>query len=312
MTQRIAAVVVTFNRKALLLECLAGLLAQSRPVDRIFLIDNASTDGTREALEGAGFLSHPLIEYVPMATNTGGAGGFHHGLKVAFEAGYDWFWLMDDDVEPLPGGLADLLSFSERSGCIHGRRREADGSPNVWGETFDPRRVLTRPIADPLFTAGQESQAISVACFEGMLIAREVVERIGYPDASFFIALDDTYYGYLASRVTPVLYVNRFVLQRKRAAAAVVEEPVAVACQRPLQHPPVDRVPRSRNSAITFEVADDDPDGLGREQGDAGQLGTREAGIRAQHREHDELGGRDSKPCQRAFHRQPRRRLRLA
>ena len=217
MTQRIAAVVVTFNRKALLLECLAGLLAQSRPVDRIFLIDNASTDGTREALEGAGFLSHPLIEYVPMATNTGGAGGFHHGLKVAFEAGYDWFWLMDDDVEPLPGGLADLLSFSERSGCIHGRRREADGSPNVWGETFDPRRVLTRPIADPLFTAGQESQAISVACFEGMLIAREVVERIGYPDASFFIALDDTYYGYLASRVTPVLYVNRFVLQRKRA-----------------------------------------------------------------------------------------------
>lgn len=217
MTPRIAAVVVTFNRKALLLECLAGLLAQSRPVDRIFLIDNASTDGTREALDGAGYLDHPLIDYVPMATNTGGAGGFHHGLKVAFEAGYDWFWLMDDDVEPLPDGLADLLAFSARSGCIHGRRREADGSPNVWGETFDPRRVLTRPIADPLFAAGQESQVISVACFEGMLIAREVVERIGYPDASFFIALDDTYYGYLASRVTPVLYVNRFVLQRKRA-----------------------------------------------------------------------------------------------
>ena len=218
MTQRIAAVVVTFNRKALLLECLAGLLAQSRPVDRIFLIDNASTDGTREALEGAGFLSHPLIEYVPMATNTGGAGGFHHGLKAAFEAGYDWFWLMDDDVEPLPGGLADLLSFSERSGCIHGRRREADGSPNVWGRTFYPNCVLSRSIRDPLFSQGQLFQTVSVGCFEGMLISHAIVDAIGYPEPSFFIALDDTFYGYLASKITPVFYVNKFVLQRKRAA----------------------------------------------------------------------------------------------
>jgi len=47
----ICAVVATFNRKALLTECLTALLRQSRPLDEIILIDNASTDGTRSWLK---------------------------------------------------------------------------------------------------------------------------------------------------------------------------------------------------------------------------------------------------------------------
>ena len=46
MPETVAAVVVTFNRSRLLLECLQALLTQTRPIDRIILVDNASTDGT--------------------------------------------------------------------------------------------------------------------------------------------------------------------------------------------------------------------------------------------------------------------------
>ncbi|RMG35011.1 MAG: glycosyltransferase, partial [Methanobacteriota archaeon] len=44
--RNIAAVIVTFNRKEMLIRCLEGIFSQTRPVSAIFIIDNASTDGT--------------------------------------------------------------------------------------------------------------------------------------------------------------------------------------------------------------------------------------------------------------------------
>ena len=103
--ETICAVVVTYNRKNLLLECLDGIRKQTRPVDAIYIIDNASTDGTPEILKGNGYIPElpPLnllepyeiehqvnnlvdgnsikIFYVRMHENTGGAGGFYEGVK---------------------------------------------------------------------------------------------------------------------------------------------------------------------------------------------------------------------------------------
>ena len=51
---KVAAVIVTFNRKKLLIECLHAILQQSVPVDKIFVINNASTDGTEKLFEAGG------------------------------------------------------------------------------------------------------------------------------------------------------------------------------------------------------------------------------------------------------------------
>jgi rhamnopyranosyl-N-acetylglucosaminyl-diphospho-decaprenol beta-1,3/1,4-galactofuranosyltransferase len=214
---RAAAVLVTFNRKQLLIECLNGLLSQTTALDRIYIIDNASTDGTGESLRQAGFLTKAVIRYVPLRLNVGGAGGFAAGLEMAYNDGYDWFWLMDDDVEPYPDGLAQLLAFHDVSGCIHGRRKNPDGTAVPWGVCFSEKTVTTTEIPDRQFLASSRARAINTGCFEGMLVSRKVVSQIGFPDADFFITWDDTYYGYLASRVTTVSYVNAFVLQRKLA-----------------------------------------------------------------------------------------------
>lgn len=81
----VTAVVVSYNREALLRECLDGIAAQTRPVDRIVVIDNASTDGALEVAR-----NHPLItgtaaraKVVALSTNMGGAGGFCAGIAEA-------------------------------------------------------------------------------------------------------------------------------------------------------------------------------------------------------------------------------------
>ena len=221
MADRIAAVVVTYNRKVLLGECLDGLLRQTRPLDAIFILDNASTDGTEDFLKNHGYLRQERIQYIRLRSNTGGAGGFHAGLRCAFEAGYDWFWLMDDDVEPFPNGLEQLLYYRKNSECIHGRRRNPDQSPTEWREAFDPRTVTCSHVADLDFSSSQRYRQMNVGCFEGMLVSRHVIELVGLPDPQFFIVHDDTFFGYLASQITDVLYVNAFTLQRKRAVESV-------------------------------------------------------------------------------------------
>jgi len=55
----VIAVVVTHNRKKLLAECLSALARQSRPPDRVVVVDNASTDGTGEMLTNGGWVRSP-------------------------------------------------------------------------------------------------------------------------------------------------------------------------------------------------------------------------------------------------------------
>src|SRR5260221_2165012 len=104
----VAAVVVTYNRKELLARCLEAIRAQSRPCERVFIVDNASTDGTPEYLAAAALMGDS-IQYIRLPANSGSAGGFHEGMRRAYESGYDWLWLMDDDGCPAPDRLEDLL-----------------------------------------------------------------------------------------------------------------------------------------------------------------------------------------------------------
>ena len=113
----LAAVIVTFNRKELLGENIRMLLKQTRPFDKIFVVDNCSTDGTPEYLKDQGWMDDPRFVYVKTHANIGGAGGFYTGTKAAYEAGADYIVLMDDD-----GRAADEHTFENllREAFFHG------------------------------------------------------------------------------------------------------------------------------------------------------------------------------------------------
>ena len=76
-----AGVVVTYNRKELLLENLKMLVAQTVLLDKIIIVDNHGTDGTRDFLEENHCFENDTIQYVYLPENIGGAGGFETGAK---------------------------------------------------------------------------------------------------------------------------------------------------------------------------------------------------------------------------------------
>ena len=106
--KKIAAVVVTYNRKALLLENIESLLSQTvSDLLDIVIVDNASTDGTKEAL--GKYVSNEKIIYKNTGANLGGAGGFQYGIRYAAENGYEYVWVMDDDCMPTSTALENFL-----------------------------------------------------------------------------------------------------------------------------------------------------------------------------------------------------------
>ena len=111
MDKRIACIVVTYNRKELLFNCIQHICNQSYRPETIYVIDNASTDGTLEMADKMKKIAQGLnFKYVRLEKNLGGAGGFYTGLKMAHESGkFDAYWVMDDDGIPEKNCLKQLL-----------------------------------------------------------------------------------------------------------------------------------------------------------------------------------------------------------
>jgi GT2 family glycosyltransferase len=219
----IAAVVVTFNRKLLLVECLTGLLAQSLPLTRILVVDNASGDGTAQLLEERGFLKDPRIRYMRLDRNTGGAGGFHDGMKAAYDEGHDWLWLMDDDAEPEPRALEHLSHYFDREDVAGLAPMVTDAT---WSDEYvEPHRGMRvdqamTGVVRPLTareTAGQPVLPITHCSFVGPLFSRKTIDAVGLPLAEFFIHYDDYEYVQRARKVGPILLVMAAKIAHKEA-----------------------------------------------------------------------------------------------
>jgi GT2 family glycosyltransferase len=110
----ILIIIVTWNKKQYVVELLASLAKLDYPsyAYNILVIDNASTDGTSDAISK----SFPKVILINNQENLGGTGGFNTGLKWAFDqsaARYQYLWLLDNDVLVHRRALAELVALLE-------------------------------------------------------------------------------------------------------------------------------------------------------------------------------------------------------
>jgi GT2 family glycosyltransferase len=194
MSDRVGAMIVTYNRGELLRDCLLSLQDQTRPVDAIFVVNNGSTDGTAAMLRE----EFPRCQVLDSPENKGASWGYHEGFKWVYQRGFDWIWVIDDEGRAAPDCLAQLLRYArpnavlvpvqqDRRGRRYGiaawRRRNVDVTAEVVGQT--------RPVrGDFLFS------------FTATLIAAGVVEQIGLPNKDYFIYFEDYEYALRLGRRT--------------------------------------------------------------------------------------------------------------
>ena len=194
MDASIAAVVVTYNRIEELKKNVAALLNQTIVPDRIFIIDNCSTDGTSEYFTN----QYDRVEVVRLSSNTGGSGGFYAGTKIAYERGFDYIILMDDDGRPGDSEtIAELMSVALRS-----TQSKIMLNPLVCADqdtlSFNLNKV--RNVDAIISKANDKIYMDHINPFNGTLLNRALIQEIGYPNQSFFIKGDETDYSNRAKK----------------------------------------------------------------------------------------------------------------
>lgn len=205
---KIACVVVTFNRKLLLERCLNAIRSQTYKPAAVYVIDNASTDGTDAFLLSSGYVDREmdgiLFKYYRLENNVGGAGGFYKGMKTAYEdAEYDGFWVMDDDGEPDDSCLKELIPFLRERDYIAPLVAAIENHDSC---AFVPNTSINQ------FQRKASNGIVEnwASPFNGILYSKKLVNEIGYPNREMFIWGDEMNYHYRAIRagMSPMTVVN--------------------------------------------------------------------------------------------------------
>ena len=202
----ISTVIVTFNRKELLIKCIDAVLGQSYLLHTVYIIDNASTDGTEELLKKKGLhhgqVNGVTIRYKRLLKNGGGAAGFHAGMKLAKEDGCDAVWVMDDDGLPDKDCLKNLIPYLNTHNYISPLVIDIQNENMMAFEGCTVSDFLKR-----------EKEGIIEGCanpFNGILYSKTLMDTIGYPKKEMFIWGDEINYDLRAKKVgfQPIMVVN--------------------------------------------------------------------------------------------------------
>ncbi|MCM1524371.1 MAG: glycosyltransferase family 2 protein [Ruminococcus sp.] len=188
--KKIAAVVVTYNRKVLLKENIESLLSQTiADLLDIIVIDNASTDNTYEYISE--YVNNGSIIYKNTGANLGGAGGFHYGIKYAAECGYDYVWIMDNDCIPTQNSLEELLKADKQLKGEYGFL----SSKVLWKDgEICKMNIQKKNLLQKVKNFSNELIPVSMASFVSLFIPVSVIKEIGLPIKEFFIWTDDFEY----------------------------------------------------------------------------------------------------------------------
>jgi GT2 family glycosyltransferase len=185
---------VTYNRRPTALAAAGAVLAQELAAAQFIVIDNASTDGTADALRAA---FGDRVEVVEMARNTGGAGGFAAAIEIALARGAATVWCMDDDAIAQPTALGALVAAYER---YPGTQRPAlVASHVVWVDGSTHRMNIPRRRRDA--SAEDHRRAAAVGCtpirtssFVSVLVDASAARSEAPVVADYFLWNDDVEY----------------------------------------------------------------------------------------------------------------------
>jgi GT2 family glycosyltransferase len=195
---RVLAHIHTFNDAAVIENLLDGLRRQTRPLDAIIIVDNASTDNTLDRV------FPPNVTLVRHSENTGSCGGVHTGLAHGLDQGFDWTWVFDADSVPEPDALENLLAFHEglppaereRVCFLASHMATASGVPKDQPMIFTESGIEYVP-----FNSAAPAIPADFFIWSGLLFRMPAVRKIGLPSRDYVIDFGELEYGYRAKQL---------------------------------------------------------------------------------------------------------------
>ncbi len=191
----VSVIVLNYQGKLVLPRCIDCLLRQTHDNYEIIIVDNASTDNSKDSLSR--FLSHPSIRWVQSDRNLGVAGGRNLGVSLASGevvafidndgyAGPEWLekGLVSLFRDKSIGAVGSLVFFSSKPDTLNG----AGGMLNLAGYAKDI--CFDEPYATAMLP---ENICYPMGC--GMIIRRDILEQMGPLDEASLKWFDDVELG---------------------------------------------------------------------------------------------------------------------
>jgi GT2 family glycosyltransferase len=177
---KIALVIVTFKRDDELQKTINAILYEGINEDDIFVIDNNNSATTAQLIKS----KHPKIKLSQQPENIASAGGFAKGMSMAYEAGYDWIWLFNDDSRPVNGTLNSISSYLEKQSEFN------IGLLKIANKNENNKAVLLywNGVRKPIYVdLSNELIKTDLITFDGCIISRKLIKEIGYCDPLYFM-----------------------------------------------------------------------------------------------------------------------------
>lgn len=221
---KIGSVIVTYNRLELLTELLDSYSFFKEPPDLLLIVNNNSTDGTKEYLKK--WLDLPAIyckHVITLNNNMGGSGGFFEGIKFLIEKGCDWVWVCDDDAFPEKNTFSELrdrISFLDSDvAVISASVVDVEGKYQL-----AHRRKITRsfPFKEESVEESFYESPFDYDLFSyvGVLIRSESIKKIGLPEKDYFIFYDDTEHSMRIRKTGRIICYPKVRIKHKQGSFA--------------------------------------------------------------------------------------------
>ncbi|MCH3964309.1 MAG: glycosyltransferase family 2 protein [Clostridium sp.] len=197
---KLAVVICNYNKKNYILKCIESVMESSFKNLDIYVVDNASTDESVQAIRQNFSGKLTLIEN---AENLGGSGGFNTGLKEVLKKDYRYILLLDNDVIMDKEAILNLYDLLENSAniAIAGSKLYSMNNPKQiqeLGAVIDFSKFYIEPFYKGHIDDGTLPEVIECdyvpAC--SMIVRVDAVKRVGIMDEANFIYWDDIDWGY--------------------------------------------------------------------------------------------------------------------
>jgi GT2 family glycosyltransferase len=190
----IYVIVLTWNGKADTLECLRSLQNLAYPNARILVVDNASEDGTGEAVRSL----FPRVELICNDSNLRFAGGNNAGIEYSLRLGADYVLLLNNDTVVDLDFLTPLVQKAEEDkqiGIVGPKIWHYGESKRIWfaGGRIEWWKGWVSHIGIRATDAHQYDTLREVDYITGccMLVKREVIKAVGTLDEKYYLYGED-------------------------------------------------------------------------------------------------------------------------